>query len=827
MSLYEPSDSFFRSPLFRFAPAVLLERIISSRVRSFLRSCAFGVVILYALLYCASILQNKFIANGLESHLPLDPENHLIKGVFFLALAVWLAMKMLTYYFRSYYFLIEANLERGVVGTQTPYTTPNFALCDVYYDVQYGDLLKAFCQSTHGRNILRRLGVADGETNTFLKARTNILDWRKLLGQLRDVFTLSDLMRMLMTDTEFREWLFSKNIREEEVLGVAEWMERRAKRKRLMERYWGRAELGKVRSITADLSYGGAYFLSRFSYDLSNAATSGGAHFGAMYGSQEVKQLEQILSRTREANAMLIGEEGSGIMDVILDFARDIAHGHTNHLLKDKHVVLFDLQGFLATMKTKNELENALLRIMDDVVRAGNIILVIDNFPELLRSAEALEVNAVSLLDSYLASPHVQVIATANRGTYHQFIESNHALMNHFEHVTLMEPAEAALIRILEDEAETMERRTHIFFTYPALIEIARSADRYVVDGVMPDKAIHLLIELVPVLLSGGTQIVTPQSVLEFIGAKTQMPVGAIDGDEREKLLSLERLMKDLVVGQEDALTMIAEAMRRSRAGVHNPHRPIGAFLFLGPSGVGKTETAKALAHVFFGDEKKMSRIDMSEYQGENGLEKMIGSLAGGLGTLPVMLREHPYGVILLDEFEKTHPHVLDIFLQVFDEGIFHDAHGGKVNARNTIFIATSNAGAAEIRTAVRSQTPLAEVKKDIVDKIIAQGKFKPELFNRFDGVVLFHPLSMDDYRAIARMMLAKLESRLRAQGIHLVVNDVLINAVMAHGVDPDFGARPMARAVQDVVEQKVASKIIAGGVGTGQTLEFTAEDFK
>ena len=266
--------------------------------------------------------------------------------------------------------------------------------------------------------------------------------------------------------------------------------------------------------------------------------------------------------------------------------------------------------------------------------------------------------------------------------------------------------------------------------------------------------------------------------------------------------------------------------MRRSRAGVRNMNRPIGNFLFLGPTGVGKTETAKALATVFFGNENAMSRIDMTEYQGEDAMARMIGGADGSTGALAVMLKEHQYGVLLLDEFEKANPKVLDLFLQVFDEGIFHDAKGRKVNARNTIFIATSNAGAKEIREAMVSGAELESVKKSIIDQIIASGKLKPELFNRFDGIILFHALTIDDYTKIAGLMLEKLRRRLREQNINLVVNDALIAAVLKEGVDPEFGARPMARAVQDLVEKKVAEKIISGGVAQGATIEFTAADF-
>ena len=342
----------------------------------------------------------------------------------------------------------------------------------------------------------------------------------------------------------------------------------------------------------------------------------------------------------------------------------------------------------------------------------------------------------------------------------------------------------------------------------------------------MPDKGIDLLVELTPAMLSKGGHLVKKLDVLTFVRDKTNIPVGEIKDDERDRLMNLEKLMKELVVGQEQALNVIADAMRRSRAGVRNMNRPIGTFLFLGPTGVGKTETAKALATVFFGNENAMSRIDMTEYQGEDGLSRMIGGADGSTGTLAVMLKEHPYGVLLLDEFEKGSPKVLDLFLQILDEGIFHDAKGKKVNARNTIFIATSNAGAQKIRGAMERGEELETVKGSIIDRIITEGKLKPELFNRFDGIVLFHALNMDNYKKIAGLMLEKLKRRLREQSINLVVNDALTDVILLHGVDPEFGARPMARAVQDIVEKKVAEKIIEGKSGQGSTIEFSARDF-
>lgn len=862
--MFSGDRTFWRDPSYRFARAIVLEHVFPVKYRNIISLLTGTIILLYLGVLFAPVVQER-LATGVRipspagaeplptlilpdattlaisnqttlprlvpfvggTELPLAPTTPKGNAIFLFALSLWLLMKMFSYYHRSYYYYVEALLERGQSGAQTPYSTPNFEVCSIYYDVRHGDLLKSFCESPYGRRILRRTGIADATMDEYLHARTNVVNWDTLQGDLRAVFTLRDLAHALVEkDPDFYQFIFGLGVRERELVGATEWVERMIKKQKQKERFWGKVSLGQVRPVGADFSYGGAYVLGKYGRDLSRAAISGGSNFRFVYGNEQIKQLEVILSRVKEANAILVGEEGSGAMDVILDFARDIANGYTNPALKNKRVMAFDSAAFVAGMKGKQELETGLIRLMNDTVKAGNIILVLEDLPGFIQSGLALDVDVMSIIDPYISGNSIQFIATAENARFHQYIEPNNSIMQRFEKVMLLEPALDALVRILEEVAESAERRNPIFFTYPAVVEIIKSAERYFSDGIMPDKAIDLLVELTPTMLAKGGHIVKKLDVLEFVREKTNIPVGNISEDERERLMNLEALMKKLVIGQEQALEVVANAMRRSRAGVRSMDKPIGTFLFLGPTGVGKTETAKALATVFFGNENAMGRVDMSELQGEDGLSRLIGSMDGTPGVLPVLLKEQPYGVVLLDEFEKTNTKVLDVFLQVFDEGIFHDAQGRKVNARNSIFIATSNAGAPLIREAMKQGIDLELAKKEIIDQIIAQGKIKPELFNRFDGIILFHPLTLVEYTKIAELMLKKLQKRLREKSIDLAVNDVLIQALLAHGVDPDFGARPMARAVQEVVEQRVAEKIISGKLLPGARLEFTIEDF-
>ena len=769
----------------------------------------------------------KIFSSVVSSSKSIDPRSPLANGILLIALPIWLLMQMLTWYHRSYYFIDEERAERKDWKPTDPYTTPTYEVSSIFFDTRDGDLTLAFLRSEIGELLLRRIGVSVETIQEYLSKRSKIVNFAEYYGDLRKVFTLRDVVQVIIAkDGDLYAFLFGLGIRDREILDATAWIERLINKKRFQERFWGKTKLGETQAFGGDWSYGGAYVLGKFGRDLSKLALSGGSAMRNVHGTEQVAQLEVILSRSNEANALLVGEEGVGKEEVLLDFARDIMNGFKMPELAGKRVMELDTKSLLANMRNKSELESELLRIFNDVVASGNIILVLEDLPFFIQGGEALESDVMALLDRYLASNQVQIIATADNSRFHQMIEPNGAIMRRFEKVLLVEPEEEKIIAIIEENVVLLEKQHPIFFTYPAVIEIVRSAEHYITDGVMPDKAISLLIELTPDFLMRGGSLVKKLDVLEFVHRKTNIPVGEIGTEEQQKLLHLEELMHAQVIGQEEAITVIANAMRRSRAGVRNQERPIGAFLFLGPTGVGKTETAKALANVFFGNSDAMSRIDMSEYQGDDGLERMIGSADGEeVGTLPVVLKEKPYGVLLLDEFEKTNPKVLDLFLQVFDEGVFHDALGKKVNARNVIIIATSNAGAQVIRDSFAQGKSLVSVKEEVVNKVIETGKFKPELLNRFDGVVLFHPLNVDHYAKIARFMLEKLAQRLREKNINLTINQPLLDAVMSAGVHPEFGARPMSRAVQEIVEQRIAEKIIQGKLIPGSTVTFTPEE--
>jgi ATP-dependent Clp protease ATP-binding subunit ClpA len=371
-----------------------------------------------------------------------------------------------------------------------------------------------------------------------------------------------------------------------------------------------------------------------------------------------------------------------------------------------------------------------------------------------------------------------------------------------------------------------LEGQYGFYFSFPSILAIAEAADRFVTYGEMPGKALDMMTEIAPWAAGKKIFVLKENDVSVFVSEKTGIVTGAVKEKEAIKIEHLEELLHKRVVGQDEAVNGIADAVRRARSGINNPKRPLASFLFIGPTGVGKTEVSKALAESFFGDEKNMIRFDMSEYNGPDALSRLIGDFATDKsGLLASKIRDNPYSVLLLDEFEKAAPDILDLFLQILDEGVFTDALGRQVGCRNLIIIATSNAGSSLIWETIRSGKNLAESKDLIINSIIKDKIFRPELLNRFDGVILFHPLQNKELEDIAKLELGKLAKRLKEQNIELVINDETINFLVEKGSDPQFGGRSINRAIQNNIENIIAKKIVSGQAKPGSKIEIKREE--
>ncbi|MCI0542454.1 AAA family ATPase, partial [bacterium] len=696
----------------------------------------------------------------------------------------------------------------------------------LFYACRDGDIIREFFRSPVGSFILLRSGISAEDAQEFLQKREHILKISLPDLATEQISTIGDFAIFVLKNyPDFADFLFGKGVSEKEFRGATEWAERDDQIMKYAERWWSRDHLAKFGNLGKDFSYGHTYRLSKYSSELTVGTASPYSH--RPHWGEEIKALAAALAKSKSSNAILVGEEVGGLLDIVIEFGNQIDAGNVPQEIAGMRLLAIDTNLLTATMQEKGTFEEEFILLLNEAEHAGNVILVFENFPSFVASAHSLGADVIDIMNPYLASSHIKVIALAERESYHRVLAPSGEVSSHFEKVTVNEPEDFRTLELLEDGATALERRYGIFFTYRAIEEVLLSARNYITEGVMPEKATDLLLEVASYMAGDNKPYIDKENVLEFVRFKTNIPVGEIKEEEKKELQNLEALMHKRVVGQDDAVKAVADSMRRSRAGVRSPTKPIGSFLFLGPTGVGKTETAKTLAAVFFNDENKMTRFDMSEYAQDDGLERLIGGFDSGRpGTLTMALKNSPYGVLLLDEFEKANGDVHNLFLQILDEGFFSDAGGHRVNARNMIIIATSNAGSALIYEAIQKGENIQGYKKFVIDTIIKTGTLRPELLNRFDGVILFSPLGKDELRNISEIQLANLAKRLRdEQGIKLTVNEPLIEAIMKEGQDPMFGGRPMVRAIKEKVEKIIADKIIAGTVRTGDTVELTKEE--
>lgn len=809
-----------------FGPILYLEDVVShskrSRIEGLLTAILLGLLMLAVLTFALGNSNIVRLAPGLGIFAMLA---HKVYGLFLIVFAARFVMTAIESFHRSYYYRGAELILKEPLNKES--NAVSFEVAYIIHHTPDDDITGGLLYSEYGQEIFVRCGIAEEDFNAFVSARTATLTAREFVVEREGGVTLPVYARSVYKqDKELAHFLTERDIRKEEFEGAAGWVMRQIDRQRKKERWWSRDELGRIPGLGKAMAYGQTWLLEKYGHDIMQDPIYEHSVAVTRVEDDEVEAMEAILSRSRQANALLVGALGSGRKERIAQLAHKIDEGLAFPQIEHKKIFLIDPGAIVSAKREKGLFEQEFIAVMNQAVRAGNIIVVFENLPVLIESAHAIQSNLIELLSPYFTSSAVQLIATAEPEAFHRSIETNTTIMQYFDVVTMHNVEDSAVLRILEQSATLVEAQGSPVVTYPALVSIVQNADRYFPSGVMPDKAIDLLMEIAPEAAQAGKMFIRRIDVEDYIKEKTGVPIGTITQEEQKQLLGLEDIMKKRVVGQESAIEAIANAMRRSRAGISNPNKPIGSFLFLGPTGVGKTETAKALAVALFNDEEAMLRLDMSEYQSDDALARLIGSLEGTqVGRLVVMLREKQYGVLLLDEFEKTNRDVHDLFLQILDEGMFTDVRGNKVSARNLCIIATSNAGADKIWQWTREGKDILKEKQTLIDEVISQDRFKPELLNRFDDIVLFHPLAQDHLTKIAEIKLTSLASRMRDRGVELVVTPELVGAVAKAGFDPLFGARPMNRAIQERVEQRVADKIIRGEIQKGASVTLTAAD--
>ena len=642
--------------------------------------------------------------------------------------------------------------------------------------------------------------------------------------------------------------------------------------------------------------------LDQFSRDLTEAAAEG-ALDPVIGREKEIQRVIQILSRRTKNNPVLIGEPGVGKTAIAEGLAISIVAGEAPETLLDKRIVTLDLSGMLAGTKYRGDFEERIKTAIDEVQKAGDVILFIDELHTIIGAGAAEgAIDAANIIKPLLGRGEMQIIGATTLNEYRKHVEKDAALERRFQPVTIEEPTQEESIEILKGLRDRYEEHHKLKITDEALETAVNLSSRYINDRFLPDKAIDLIDEassrvrleklrLPPNLKDleaqkeellkekesaiqnqdfesaagvrdrekelnakisearkdwetakrGNTKSVDADDIAMIVSGWTGIPVTSITQDESERLLKMEESLHNRVVGQDEAVTAVAKALRRGRVGLKDPKRPIGSFLFLGPTGVGKTELCKALAEAMFGDENAMLRIDMSEYMDKHTTSKMIGSPPGYVGydeggNLTEKVRRRPYSVLLFDEIEKAHEDVFNIMLQIMEDGVLTDSQGRKVDFKNTIIVMTSNAGARNI-TEGRTKLGFSandeegdtgdyeQIKEAVMDEV--KRLFKPEFLNRIDDTIVFHKLSKEDIKEICGKMLELVKGRMKDVGIDLSVDESAIEILSEQGFDPIYGARPLRRKIQSAVEDTVAERMLEGKMKEGDAVTLTAKDGK
>ncbi len=644
----------------------------------------------------------------------------------------------------------------------------------------------------------------------------------------------------------------------------------------------------------------GGSVLDQYSRDLTALAKKG--ELDPVIGrEEEIGRVIQILSRRTKNNPCLIGEPGVGKTAVVEGLALRIVIGDVPFTVQNKRVLTLDLSGMVAGSKYRGEFEERIKKVIKEVITDGNVILFVDEMHTIIGAGGAEgAIDASNILKPSLARGEIQLIGATTIAEYRKYVEKDAALERRFQPVNVEEPSEEEAIRILKGIAGKYEEHHHVLITEEAIEAAVKLSIRYINDRNLPDKAIDLIDEASAALrlktmhmpdkmketaeqiakidvqiersirmeaFSQAGELKRNQDVLikkydkmkrqfdknqrerkyvvgeneiaEVVAMWTKIPVKKLAEKESERLLKLESILHRRVIGQEEAVSAVARAMRRGRVGLQDPNRPIGSFLFLGPTGVGKTELSKALAEAMFGSENALIRVDMSEYMEGHSVSKMIGSPPGYIGfdeggQLSEKVRRNPYSVVLFDEIEKAHPDVFNILLQVLDDGHITDSKGRKVNFKNTILIMTSNAGAQRIVDPKNLGFAVQADEKKDYDKmksgVMEEVKrlFKPEFINRIDEIMVFHPLNKEDMKQIVTLLARNLTGRCKEQmDISLTLTSSLKEFLIEEHADLKMGARPLKRAIQTVVEDALAEEILAGRIKPGDQVSVGVRDKK
>ena len=601
---------------------------------------------------------------------------------------------------------------------------------------------------------------------------------------------------------------------ETDILFAAWWQTELRRVREFKRRWWDEQRMLAFSGVGLSWASGFTPFVDRFT-----RLPHGSSWDSVLYGHEgKVTDIINTLARQRQSNVLLVGDPGVGRLGIIRQLAWLIRTSQAHAALIGQRVLYVNAGELIAQGTTGASQMSLISRALNEMERAGNIIVIIDGLSAVLGEAGEQRVNLTDILLPFLASAAVRVVVLTATDDYHLRLKSNEEIIQFFEVVQLPSLSPDATLRRLALTIPQIERHSRLFIPYRTIRALVEETTSILPHIPFPERAYDFLEEAIVLAQNRRDNVLLPEHIEEIISRKIGVNLGQLRGREREQLLNLETVMHRRMVNQDNAIKTLAHAMIRARTEVRSVKRPIGTFLFLGPTGVGKTETAKTLAESYFGSENHMIRLDMSEFQGSDSVSRLIGGASQPVGRLTSRIAAHPFSVMVFDEFEKAAPEVHQLFLQVFDEGNLTDIAGRQFSFLHSIIIATSNAGAELIRQSVKDGKVPEKFDQTLRDYILSQNILRPELLNRFDAVITYSPLSADHIRQIATLMLRSLNKRLDTEhGVTIAITPELIEFLVSIGYHPEFGARPMNRAIQDTVEFAVARKILQGTISPGQ----------
>lgn len=615
---------------------------------------------------------------------------------------------------------------------------------------------------------------------------------------------------LLLTENQTK-LLFSNKLKEEDILSISHWTKVTFDEENIKPK---RARFVGI-GIGETLVWGWTPETKNYTKDLTFSSVR---KRGFIEGREkEYKNMLEAMQRKENNNVLLVGDIGTGKGNLVDNFIFDSYEANLSKRLNHRRFLEVTIGPLVAGTANREELETRLQAIIEEVKHSGNVILYIPEFQNLIGSS-SYEIDLSGAILPYLKDGKMPIIATMTEPEYKKYFENN-AIKEVFEIIKLGEPNEEDAIKMLFHKAEEIENDTKTQLSYRAVLSALKYADKFDVNAVLPGTAVELLTETANsvYLENRKEKIVLEEDVLGRVEAKSHIPVGQPKSEEKLLLLNLENEMHKFVIGQDEAIRSISEAIRRIRAGLSR-EKPI-SFLFLGPTGVGKTETARTLAKIYFGGEANIVRVDMSEYGNPDSINKMLESDSGSFLN---QIETHPFSLVLLDEFEKANEKILNLFLQVFEDGRMTDNGGKTISFTNTIIISTSNAGSEFIRENLANNSEISN--NNLLDFLQRGGVFTPELLNRYDDIVVFHPLNHSQVSQIAKLLLAELSGRLSQQDITLSFDPQAVEFIARGGFNEEFGARPLKRFIQDKVEDVMAKKMLSGEVVRGDRVNVTLD---